>query len=116
MPAGRLAAATILHVSAARAEAQLGHEGTAWRHWDLADQAAGAVGQHYPHPWLRFGRADVDAYAMWIANRLFKPGETLRRADRFDWDSLTSPGRTAYGLLDVTEAHLQRNEPPPPST
>jgi hypothetical protein len=101
----------LLHLSVAQAEAQLGHEGTAWRHWDLADQAAKALGQHYVHAWLRFGHADVDACAMWMTNRLFKPGETLRRADRFDWESLTSPGRKAGRLLDVAEVHLLRNEP-----
>jgi len=83
----------------------------AWRHWNHAAAAADALGAHYVHPWLRFGRIDCDGFALWITNRLMRPGETLQRADRYDWTSLPSPGRRAARLPDVAEAHQQRAEP-----
>jgi transcriptional regulator with XRE-family HTH domain len=100
-----------LYLCAAQAEAQLGRGGDAWRHWDLAAADADALGKHYVHPWLRFGRIDCDGFALWISNRLMRPGETLQRADQYAWASLPSPGRRAARLLDVAEAHLQRREP-----
>lgn len=99
-----------LQLSIALSEAQLGHSGDSWRHWDRAARAADALGEHYVHPWLRFGRADVDGYAMRIATRLFRPADALRRADRFDLSALPSPGKRSVRLLDIAEAHRQRAE------
>ena len=100
----------MLHLSAALSEAQLGRAGNTWRHWDQAGRAADALGQHYIHPWLRFGRVDVDGWALRLDNRLFRPVDALRRADRYDVAALPSPGRRGARLLDIAEAHRQRAE------
>ena len=100
-----------LHLSAALSQAQAGRSGDAWRHWDQASEAADALGPRYVHPWLRFGRADVDGYALRLDVRLFRPGDAVRRADRLDLSTLPGPGKRAMRLLDVAEAHQQRAEP-----
>jgi transcriptional regulator with XRE-family HTH domain len=100
-----------LQVAAALAEAQTGRPGDAWRRWDQASEAAEGLGSRYSHPWLRFGRADVDAWALRLDVRLFRPGDAVRRADQLDLSALSSPGRRAIRLLDVAEAHQQRAEP-----
>jgi transcriptional regulator with XRE-family HTH domain len=100
----------MLHLSAALSESTAGNAGNAWRHWDRADQAATALGRGYYHPWLRFGRADVDANAVWIENRLFRPGQALRRADALDLSAQPGPGVRALRLLDIAEAHQLLNE------
>jgi hypothetical protein len=100
----------MLHVSAALSESTAGNAGDAWRHWDRADEAAVALGPDYYHPWLRFGRADVDANAVWIENRLFRPARALQRADALDLSAQPGPGVRALRLLDMAEAHNLRNE------
>jgi transcriptional regulator with XRE-family HTH domain len=99
-----------LQLSAALSEATVGNAGNAWRHWDRADEAATVLGRDYYHPWLRFGRADVDANAIWIENRLFRPGEALRRADALDLSAQPGPHVRAQRLLDFAEAHNLRSE------
>jgi transcriptional regulator with XRE-family HTH domain len=100
-----------LQIGAALSEAQLGNAGHAWRHWDLADQAAAALGDSYAHPWLRFGRADVDGFALRMDVRLMQPGSALRRADRLDLAAQPGPSKRAWRLLDIAEAHDLRNNP-----
>jgi len=100
-----------LQVSAALSEAQAGRSGDAWRRWDSASGAADALGPRYAHPWLRFGRADVDGWALRLDVRLFRPGDAVQRADRLDLSALPGPGKRAMRLLDVAEAHQQRAEP-----
>jgi transcriptional regulator with XRE-family HTH domain len=99
-----------LQLSAAQSEAQLGRAGNAWRYWDQASRAADALGEHYVHPWLRFGRVDVDGFALRIETRLFRSRDALRRADRYDLAALPSPGRRGARLLDIAEAHRQQRE------
>jgi len=99
-----------LQMSPALSEATAGNAGNARGGiWDRADQAATAFGSDYYHPWLRFGRADVDANAVWI-NRLFRPGQALRRADALDLSAQPGPGVRALRLLDIAEAHNLLNE------
>ena len=101
----------LLQLAAALSQAHTGRAGDAWRHWDAASEAADALGPRYAHPWLRFGRADVDGYALRLDTRLFRPGDAIRRADRLDLSALPGPGKRAIRLLDIAEAHHQRAEP-----
>jgi transcriptional regulator with XRE-family HTH domain len=99
-----------LQMSAALSEADAGNAGDAWRYWDRADEAATVLGPDYYHPWLRFGRADVDGFALRMDVRLVAPGQALRRADALDLSAQPSPGKRALRLIDVAEAHNLRNE------
>jgi transcriptional regulator with XRE-family HTH domain len=99
-----------LQLSAAVSDSQVGRAGDAWRRWDLADAAATALGDGYAHPWLVFGRADVDSFAVRIDVNLFRTGEALRRADALDLAALPSRTRRAVRLLDIAQAHSLRNQ------
>jgi hypothetical protein len=99
-----------LQLSAAVSDSQAGLAGDAWRRWDLADAAAAALGEGYAHPWLVFGRADVDTHAIRVDTNLFRPGDALRRADRVDLAALPSRTRRAVRLVDVAQAHSLRNQ------
>jgi hypothetical protein len=100
----------LLQTLAARSHAQTGRAGDAWHYWDAASEAADALGEHYSHPWLRFGRATVDGCALWLDLRLFRPGEALRRADRLDLSAQPGPTTRAIRMLNIAEAHQQRAE------
>jgi hypothetical protein len=88
----------------------MGNTGQAWGFWDKASEAAAALGGGYSHPWLLFGRADVDTYGIKLDVMLFRSGDALRRADQVDLEALPSRTRRAARLLDVAQAHSQRHE------
>jgi len=69
---------------------------------------ADALGPAYVHPWLRFGPADVDGYALRIEVRLIHPGLALRRADALDLSTQAGPTKRAWRLLDMAQAHHMR--------
>jgi transcriptional regulator with XRE-family HTH domain len=99
-----------LQMCAALSEAQLGNAGDAWRYWDLSSQAVTTLGPTYRHPWLRFGRADVDGFALRMEVRLVRPGQALRRADALDLSAQPGPYKRAWRLLDAAEAHHMRKD------
>lgn len=99
-----------LQMCAALSEAQLGNAGGAWRYWDLSDRAVATLGPTYSHPWLRFGRADVDGFALRMEVRLVRPGQALRRADALDLSAQPGPYKRAWRLLDAAEAHHMRKD------
>jgi len=86
--------------------AKAGRAGQAWRHLDLAGDAADRYGG--THPWLMFGRAAVDAYAVTIDTDLFRLGEAVRRVERYDPAALPSRTRRAVYLIDAARAHSLR--------
>jgi hypothetical protein len=99
-----------LHLAVALANAKTGRAGPAWRHWDRADQAAATLGATYVHPWLMFGRPAVDAYGVTIETDLVRAGEAIRRADRFNVETMPSRTRRAAFLLEAARAHSLRRE------
>jgi hypothetical protein len=99
-----------LQLSIALANAKAGHEGHAWRAWDRAEQAADSLGADYVHPWLLFGRAELDAYAVTIDTDLFHAGQAVQRVDRFDHTLLPSRTRRAGYLVEAARAHHQRRD------
>ncbi|MFI2713552.1 helix-turn-helix domain-containing protein [Micromonospora sp. NPDC018662] len=83
-----------------------GRAGRAWRAWDAAAQAASRLGSTYAHPWLMFGPAACEAYAVTIETDLCRPGEAVRRADSANYSALPSHTRRAAALIDAARAHL----------
>lgn len=100
----------LLHLAAALSHAKVGREGDAWRHWDHADWAASALGDHYVHPWLMFGRGTVDAYAVTMLTDLARGGDAARRADELELDSIPSATRRSFHLIETARAFHQRRE------
>ncbi len=95
-----------LQLGLALTHAKAGHAGQAWRHFDLAGDAADRHGG--THPWLMFGRPAVDAYAVTIDTDLFRPGEAARRVERYDPATLPSRTRRAVYLIEAARAHSLR--------
>ncbi|MGH3679316.1 MAG: helix-turn-helix domain-containing protein [Natronosporangium sp.] len=99
-----------LHLALALTAAKAGSEGNAWRAWDQASRTAASLGAGYVHPWLLFGRAELDAYAVTIDTDLFHAGQAVRRVGRFDHTSLPSRTRRASYLVEAARAHHQHRD------
>lgn len=99
-----------LSLALALTHAKAGREGEAWRAWDDAGRAAAAMGEGYVHPWLLFGRAELDACAVTMETDLFQPGRAVRRANRFDPEQLPSRTRRAAWLIESARAHQLRGD------
>ena len=95
-----------LQLGLALTHAKAGRAGQAWRHLDLAGNAADRHGG--THPWLMFGRPAVDAYAVSIDTDLFRPGEATCRVERYDPAALPSRTRRAAYLIAAARAHSLR--------
>jgi hypothetical protein len=107
----QLAAFGVLNLALARAHSQRGNDGVAWRHWDIASDAADALGPSYTHPWLLgFSRFTVEWFGVAVGTDLFRAGEAIRRSEAVNLDDMPSqPKRAAY-LMEVARAYLQRRE------
>lgn len=99
-----------LHLGLALGRAKAGNAGAAWRHWDMAVDAAQALGRGYVHPWLMFGPLAVEAYGISIDTDLQRPGEAARRADAVELAGLPSRTRRASYMIDSARAHRMRQE------
>lgn len=97
-----------LQLGMALTHAKAGRAGQAWRHVDLAGDAADRHGG--THPWLMFGRPAVDAYAVTIDTDLFRPGEAARRVERYDPAQLLSRTRRALYFIDAARVHSLRKD------
>ncbi len=100
----------LLHLAIALSHAKIGQEGQAWHHWDKADEAVNALPGNYVHPWLMFGRAMVDTYAITILVDLMRGGEAARRADQVDLGGMPSATRRSYLYLETARAYHQSHE------
>lgn len=101
----------LLHLAVALSYAKIGQEGEAFRYWDVADRAAGALPTGYRHPWLMFGRGMVDAYVVTMLTDLMKPGEAARQADQLDLANLGSATRQSFHTIETARAFHQNREP-----
>lgn len=99
-----------LHLAVALANAAAGKDGVARRHWDDASRAADRLGAGYAHPWLMFGRAAVDAYAVQIEADLFQLGAAARLVERYEHQALPSRTRRASYLIQAARAHFMKRE------
>jgi transcriptional regulator with XRE-family HTH domain len=100
----------LMHLAVALSYAKVGQEGRAWHHWDRADEAVNALPVGYVHPWLMFGRAMVDTYAVTILVDLMRGGEAARRADTVDLGAMPSATRRSYLYLETARAYHQEHE------
>ncbi|RZS36812.1 transcriptional regulator with XRE-family HTH domain [Herbihabitans rhizosphaerae] len=100
----------LLSLAVALSFAKVGREGDAWRYWDDADEAARALPLGYSHPWLKFGRPMVDAYAITILADLMRGGDAVTRADRVDLDGIGSATRSAFHTIETARAYHQQRE------
>ncbi|MBB5158822.1 helix-turn-helix domain-containing protein [Saccharopolyspora phatthalungensis] len=100
----------LLRLACALSFAKVGRDGDAWRYWDDADRAAKALPGGYEHPWLRFGRSMVDAYAVTMLVDLMRPHEAIRQADRLDLDGMTSQTRRSFHTIETARAYHQARE------
>ncbi|BCB79147.1 hypothetical protein GCM10022251_19720 [Phytohabitans flavus] len=94
-----------LQTGAAFTAARAGEDGRAWRHLDLAEQAARRLPEGYAQPWTWFSGPVVGFYAVSLDVELQKGGEALRHARRIPPASITSRPRRARHLIEVARAH-----------
>ena len=76
--------------------------GTAWRHWDKANQMAARLPGDYYHPITSFSQAIMGAHAVTVAVELHQGGESVRQAARAD--ELTIPSRPRRARHRIEEA------------
>ncbi|MEW2129817.1 XRE family transcriptional regulator [Streptomyces sp. NPDC005435] len=76
--------------------------GTAWRHWDKANDVAKRLPADYYHPVTSFSRAVMGAHAVTTAVELHQGGEAVRQAARAD--ELTIPSRPRQARHRIEEA------------
>ncbi|MVO84121.1 helix-turn-helix domain-containing protein [Streptomyces sp. p1417] len=102
--------------------------GTAWRHWDKANDMAERLPPSYYHPVTSFSRAIMGAHAVTVAVELHQGGESVRQAAKADKTVIKSRPRRARhrieeargfqldGQPDVAIATLQKAHEAAPET
>lgn len=96
------------HLAMALSYAKTGRRGDAERHWDEADRVARSLDGH--HPWLLFGRAMVDGYAITMYADLTDGYEAARQADRVALN-IPSATRRSFQLIETARAYHLKREP-----
>ncbi|MGW1614426.1 helix-turn-helix transcriptional regulator [Streptomyces sp. NPDC002285] len=76
--------------------------GTAWRHWDKANDMAARLPGDYYHPITSFSQAIMGAHAVTVAVELHQGGESVRQAARAD--EVTIPSRPRRARHRIEEA------------
>ncbi|MFE0462407.1 helix-turn-helix domain-containing protein [Kitasatospora sp. NPDC058965] len=99
-----------LHLHASITEAKDGRDGSAWHHWDTADQVAKSLPAGYAELSTVFGRANVDLHAVTIATELRSSRKALTLADEIDPDAIPSMERRTRLWVDAARAHLDRGD------
>lgn len=81
--------------------------GTAWRHWDKANDMAARLPGDYYHPITSFSQAIMGAHAVTVAVELRQGGESVRQAARADEASIPSrPRRARHRIEEARGYHL----------
>ncbi|HEY6502046.1 MAG TPA: helix-turn-helix transcriptional regulator [Streptosporangiaceae bacterium] len=101
-----------LHLHAATTAARAGHEGDAWRHWDVASDTASRLPGGYFHPWTMFGRANVKLHAVSISADLSQSAEARNHAEQIDPDEIPSRERRGRLGVEIARAYYQRHDYP----
>jgi transcriptional regulator with XRE-family HTH domain len=101
-----------LHLHAATTAARAGHEGDAWRHWDVASATADRLPDGYFHPWTMFGPANVKLHAVSISADLSQSAEARNQAERIDPDEIPSRERRGRLGVEIARAYHQRHDYP----
>ena len=101
-----------LHLHAATTAARAGHEGDAWRHWDVASATADRLPDGYFHPWTMFGPANVKLHAVSISADLSQSAEARNQAEQIDPDEIPSRERRGRLGVEIARAYHQRHDYP----
>ncbi|GGU99753.1 helix-turn-helix domain-containing protein [Streptomyces spectabilis] len=81
--------------------------GTAWRHWDKANDMAQRLPRDYYHPVTSFSRAIMGAHAVTVAVELHQGGESVRQAAKADETVIKSrPRRARHRIEEARGFHL----------
>ncbi|MFJ6659608.1 helix-turn-helix transcriptional regulator [Streptomyces sp. NPDC091377] len=84
--------------------------GTAWRHWDKANDMAERLPGAYCHPVTSFGRAVMGAHAVTVAVELHQGGESVRQAAKADGRVITSRPRRARHRIEEARGYQLDNQ------
>ncbi|WKE73120.1 helix-turn-helix transcriptional regulator [Streptomyces sp. WP-1] len=85
--------------------------GTAWRHWDRANDMAARLPSDYYHPVTSFCRAVLGAHAVTVAVELRQGGESVRQAARADRSVIKSRPRRARHRIEEARGYQLDNQP-----
>ena len=99
-----------LHLHAATTAARAGHEGDAWRYWDIAGGTADRLPGGYSHPWTMFGTANVKLHAVSISADLSRSAEARNRAEQIDPEQIPSRERRGRLGVEIARSYHQRHD------
>ncbi|MFI1767546.1 helix-turn-helix domain-containing protein [Streptomyces sp. NPDC020800] len=85
--------------------------GTAWRHWDKANDMAARLPGGYYHPVTSFSRAVMGAHAVTVAVELRQGGESVRQAARADESVIKSRPRRARHRIEEARGYQLDSQP-----
>ncbi|MFH8993181.1 helix-turn-helix transcriptional regulator [Streptomyces sp. NPDC017940] len=85
--------------------------GTAWRHWDRANDMAKGLPQGYYHPVTSFSRAVMGAHAVTVAVELHQGGESVRQAAKADKAVIKSLPRRARHRIEEARGFQLDGQP-----
>ncbi|WP_435215947.1 helix-turn-helix transcriptional regulator [Streptomyces sp. bgisy034] len=85
--------------------------GTAWRHWDKANDMAGRLPADYYHPITSFSQAVMGAHAVTVAVELHQGGESVRQAARADEHAIPSRPRRARHRIEEARGYQLDAQP-----
>ncbi|MCK7622515.1 transcriptional regulator [Streptomyces sp. RS10V-4] len=100
-----------LQFEAGYTAARRGDSGTAWRHWDKADQTAKALPKNYFHPVTSFSRAVMGAHAVTIAVELRSGTESVRQAAKAEASAIPSRPRRARHRIEQARGYQLDRQP-----
>ncbi|MEV7197509.1 helix-turn-helix transcriptional regulator [Streptomyces sp. NPDC093510] len=85
--------------------------GTAWRHWDKANDMAERLPRGYYHPVTSFSRAIMGAHAVTVAVELHQGGESVRQAAKADKAVISSRPRRARHRIEEARGYQLDGQP-----
>ncbi|WP_033307324.1 helix-turn-helix transcriptional regulator [Streptomyces iakyrus] len=85
--------------------------GTAWRHWDQANDMATRLPADYYHPVTSFSQAIMGAHAVTVAVELHQGGESVRQAARADEVTIPSRPRRARHRIEEARGYQLDGQP-----
>lgn len=85
--------------------------GTAWRHWDKANDMAARLPADYYHPITSFSQAIMGAHAVTVAVELHQGGESVRQAARADETVIKSKPRRARHRIEEARGYQLDGQP-----
>lgn len=98
-----------LHEELALTAARAGETGTAWRHWDDAEQVTRRLPEGYVEYATGFAAPMVGVYATELAVELRRGGEAMQMARGVDLARIPPP-RRGWHLVDLGRAHHLRGD------